>query len=62
MPTITTEHIVTDIKVPFLSVLNLVFKFTAASIIVSVVIGGLLLLVSFFATGALIALSPLLGM
>lgn len=62
MPTITTEHIVTDIRVPFWSVLKLVLKFTVASIIVSVAIGCMLLLTSFFLTGALITIAPMMGM
>jgi hypothetical protein len=62
MPTITTEHVITDIRVPFWSVLKLVLKFTVASIAVSIVLGAVFLLVTFLMTGALVTVAPMLGM
>ena len=62
MSKIITEHIVTDIKLPFWSVLKLTFKFYVSAIIVGTAIGGIILLISFFMTGAFIAIMPVLGM
>ena len=62
MPTITTEHIVTDIRLSFWSVLKLTFKFYVSAIIVGTAIGGIILLISFFMTGAFIAIIPALGL
>lgn len=62
MPKIETEHIVTDVRIPFWSVLKVVFKVYIASIVVGAVIGGVILLITFLMTGALVTIAPMLGM